>query len=95
MGNITFQWDKHKNSLNKNKHGITFDEAQTVFFDENALLIHDPDHSDNEDRFILLGMSSKLRTLVVCHCYRKDNEVIRIISARKATRGEQNRYWKR
>jgi uncharacterized DUF497 family protein len=95
MSHLTFQWSKQKSILNKNKHGITFEEAQTVFLDENALLIHDPDHSDDEDRFILLGMSSNLRTLVVCHCYRKDNEIIRIISARKATRSEQKRYWKR
>jgi uncharacterized protein len=95
MSNIVFQWNKQKNILNKNKHGITFEEAQTVFLDDNALLIHDPDHSDDEDRFILLGMSSSLRALVVCHCYRKDNEVIRIISARKASRLEQKRYWER
>jgi uncharacterized protein len=95
MSNIVFQWNKRKNILNKNKHGITFEEAQTVFLDDNALLIHDPDYSDDEDRFILLGMSSSLRALVVCHCYRKDNEVIRIISARKASRLEQKRYWER
>ncbi|TAN43520.1 MAG: BrnT family toxin [Nitrospirae bacterium] len=94
MSNITFHWDNQKNISNKKKHGITFEEAQTVFVDENALLIHDPDHSDEEERFIILGMSSNLRTLVVCHCYRKDNEIIRIISARKATRSEQKRYWK-
>ena len=79
----------------KKKHDISFEEAQTVFADENALLLHDPDHSHEEDRFILLGLSSNLRILVVCHCYRKNDEVIRIISVRKATRSEQKQYWKR
>jgi uncharacterized protein len=74
---------------------VSFDEAQTVFLDENALLIHDPDHSSKEDRFILLGLSAKLRLLVVCHCYHKSDEVIRIISARKATRAEQKIYRER
>lgn len=95
MTNISFEWDESKSSLNKKKHGISFEEAQTVFVDGNALLIHDPDHSDEEDRFILLGLSSNLRILVVCHCYRKNDEIIRIISARKATRLEQKQYWKR
>ena len=92
---MTFEWDKEKNPSNQKKHGISFEEAQTVFVDENALLIHDPDHSGEEDRFILLGLSAKVRLLVVCHCYRKSDEVIRIISARKATRKEQKRYWER
>ncbi|MDP2755084.1 MAG: BrnT family toxin [Nitrospirota bacterium] len=95
MANISFEWDEGKRALNKKKHGISFEEAQTVFVDENALLLHDPDHSQEEDRFILLGLSSKLRILVVCHCYRKNDEVIRIISVRKATRSEQKQYWKR
>ncbi|MEK7308126.1 MAG: BrnT family toxin [Nitrospirota bacterium] len=89
---IAFEWDDNKNSINKRKHGIPFEEAQTVFFDDKALLLHDPDHSDEEDRFILMGMSAKLRILVVCHCYRISNETIRIISARKATRLEQKQY---
>jgi uncharacterized protein len=92
---LTFEWDKEKSASNRAKHGISFEEAQTVFLDENALLIHDPDHSGGEDRFVLLGLSVKFRVLVVCHCYRKSNEVIRIISARKATRTEQKRYWER
>ena len=92
MNRISFEWDEKKNLLNKKKHGISFEEAQTVFIDENGLLIHDPDHSDEEDRFILLGLSSSLRALVVCHCYRKRNEIIRILSARKATRSEQKKY---
>jgi uncharacterized protein len=95
MDNILFEWDENKSSLNKKKHGISFKEAQTVFYDEKALLIHDPDHSHEEDRFILLGLSSSIRILVVCHCYRKNDEVIRIISARKATRSEQKQYRER
>lgn len=95
MTPLTFEWDKRKNLSNQKKHGISFEEAQTVFVDENALLIHDPDHSDKEDQFILLGMSAKLQILVVCHAYRKSNEIIRIISARKANRIEQKQYWER
>ena len=95
MANISFKWDKDKNSLNKTKQGISFEEAQTVFVDETALLLHDQDHSHEEDRFILLGLSSSLRILVVCHCYRKNDDVIRIISVRKATRSEQKQYWER
>jgi len=95
MAHLAFDSDKEKSALNQKKHGISFEEAQTVFLDENALMIHDPDHSDDEDRFILLGLSVKFRVLVVCHCYRKSNEIIKIISARKATRAEQMRYWER
>jgi len=95
MGHISFAWDKEKNIANKKKHGISFEEAQSVFVDENALMIHDPDHSCDEDRFILLGLSASIRLMVVCHCYREDDDIIRIISARKATRIEQKRYWKR
>lgn len=95
MADISFEWDESKNSQNKKKHGVAFEEGQTVFSDENALLLHDPDHSDEEDRFMLLGLSSSLRILVVCHCYRKNDEIIRIISARKATKLEQKQYWKR
>lgn len=95
MTPLTFEWDKGKSLSNQKKHGISFEEAQTAFVDENALLIHDPDHSSEEDRFILLGLSAKLCVLIVCHCYRKDGEVIRIISARKATRLEQKQYWER
>lgn len=95
MQSISFEWNNRKNSENKKKHGISFEEAQTVFVDENALLILDPDHSQEEDRFIILGLSSRFRVLLVCHCYRKSDEVIRIISARKATRKEQKQYWGR
>jgi uncharacterized protein len=88
---LRFEWDDRKDAANRRRHGVSFDEAHTVFFDEHAVLIDDPDHSDMEDRFILLGLSSALRMLVVCHCYRRD-DVIRIISARKANRDEQTEY---
>lgn len=92
MADLRFTWDERKSAANARKHGVTFDEAQTVFLDEEALLIGDPDHSDDEDRFVLLGLSARLRTLVVCHCYREKDALIRIISARKADRTEQARY---
>jgi hypothetical protein len=92
---ISFEWNENKNASNKKKHNVSFEEAQTVFVDGNALLIHDPDHSDDEDRFVLLGLSSRLRVLVVCHSYRRDQTTIRIIFARKATRLEQKQYWER
>lgn len=92
MKEIQFQWDKRKNTTNQKKHGITFEEAKTVFFDEHARLIEDPNHSEEEDRFILLGMSSRLKLLVVCHCYRESDGIIRIISARKATKNETKHY---
>jgi len=95
MPAISFEWDEKKNASNKKKHGISFEEAQTVFADENALLIHDPDHSDNEDRFVILGLSNRLRVLIVCHCYQKSTGEIRIISARKTMRSEQKQYWER
>jgi len=92
MKHISFDWDENKNISNQRKHAISFAEAKTVFFDENARLIHDPDHSDTEDRFIIIGLSSSFRLLVVIHAYRKDDEIIRIISARKATKNEKNNY---
>lgn len=93
MGIINFQWDENKNRINKHKHNISFEEARTVFFDEKALVIDDPDHSDNEDRFLILGESNKANLLVVCHCYRVSDTVIRIISARKATKNEMSQYY--
>ena len=93
MENITFDWDASKASSNKKKHGISFEEAKTAFFDENALVIHDPEHSDDEERFVLLGLSAMTHLLVVCHCYRKHDSVIRIISARKATKKESSQYY--
>lgn len=92
MKDISFEWDQNKSLLNKKKHGISFTEAQTVFSDPDALIISDPDHSNDEERFILLGISTKLHLLVVCHCYRKKDSVIRIISARKATASESKQY---
>jgi len=87
-----FEWDPAKAKANKRKHGLSFEEAETVFFDENALVIPDPDHSQAEDRFIILGLSRNLRELVVCHRYRGD-DLIRIISARKADKDEIDDYW--
>lgn len=88
MDGIRFEWDEAKNRKNTRKHGVSFQEAHTVFFDENAIKFFDPDHSQEEERFIMLGMSAKLRVLVVCHCFRKNDTVIRIISARKALKRE-------
>ena len=95
MNRLTFSWDDNKNRSNKQKHGISFEEAQTVFFDGNAIEFDDPDHSINEERFILLGLNQNLKILVVCHCYRKDDTEIRIITARKATEKEQKVYFRR
>jgi uncharacterized DUF497 family protein len=94
MSTLQFEWDERKAALNARKHGVTFDEAKSVFVDERARLIDDPDHSDDEERFVLLGLSSALRLLLVCHCYRSDDNdnVIRIVSARKATSRESKAY---
>lgn len=92
MTALRFEWDPAKAAANFKKHGIGFDEAQSVFADERAKLIADPAHSDDEDRFILLGLSTKLRLLVVCHCYRSERNTIRIISARRATAAESRQY---
>jgi len=92
MEEIRFSWDARKAKQNIKKHRIPFEEASTVFFDENARLIHDPAHSTKDDRFVLLGLSCKLRLLVVCHCYRGKERIIRIISARKADKQEQKQY---
>jgi uncharacterized DUF497 family protein len=85
-------WDENKNRDNISKHKISFEEAQTVFYDPNGKLIDDPDHSVDEDRFIILGLSKMLRLLVVCHCYKENDETIRIITARKATKKEVKYY---
>jgi uncharacterized protein len=92
MGNLTFEWDERKSAVNAKKHGVSFDEARSVFVDDRAKLIDDPDHSEDEDRFVLLGLSSALRLLLVCHCYRAEGNVIRIISARKASAHESKSY---
>jgi len=95
MGDLRFVWDPRKAKDNAKKHGVTFDEAETVFLDEGALLLDDPDHSEDEDRFLLLGASARLRLLVVCHCYRESESTIRLINARKADRDEQRQYRER
>ena len=94
MQAISFVWDPRKNLINQTKHDIDFDEAKTVFFDEFARVIFDPSHSTEEDRFIILGLISKLRLLVVCHCYRESDSIIRLISARKANKKEEISYEK-
>ena len=94
MRDIFFEWDDKKNRSNIVKHGVSFEEASTVFYDENAVLFDDPDHSEYEDRFLIIGISESLRICIVSHCYREDDEVIRIISARKATRSETEFYEK-
>jgi hypothetical protein len=93
VGNIEFAWDWRKARSNIAKHGVSFEEAQTVFLDENARLIDDPDHSGEEERFVLLGYSFRARCLIVSHCYRGAASVIRLISARPATPKEQKLYW--
>ena len=92
MKRLRFEWDLRKAAANLRKHGVAFEEARTVFYDENALLRPDEDHSDEEDRFVLLGLSGRLRTLVVCHCYRQADQVVRLISARKANSFERQQY---
>jgi len=94
---MIFEWDENKAKINYTKHKVTFEEAQTVFYDENALLLADEKHSNEEDRFILMGMSSMMNTLLVCFCERSsnNNEIIRIISSRKANKKEIEQYWKR
>lgn len=89
---MLFIWDDSKNKKNKRKHGVSFEEAETVFLDENGLSMHDPDHSTDEDRFVLIGMSEHLRLVVVIHAFREDDDIIRIISARPATKTESKNY---
>ncbi|GHU60624.1 hypothetical protein FACS189445_0440 [Spirochaetia bacterium] len=85
-------WDPDKEKINISKHKVSFEEAKSVFFDPNAKIIHDPDHSIEEERFIILGLSKKLNLLVVCHCYKENEDIIRIINARKATKQETDQY---
>ncbi|PSF14224.1 BrnT family toxin [Marinobacter shengliensis] len=89
---MNFEWDERKALINQDKHGVSFQEARTVFYDAYGLIIPDPDHSELEDRFLILGRSESLRLLVVCHCYRQDDQTIRLISARKATKHESGYY---
>ena len=98
MAALRFEWDPRKAVANLQKHGVSFAEAETAFYDDYAAITADPDHSDAEERFLLLGMSSALRVLLVVHCVREAGSVIRLISARKATRSERAQYdarWKR
>ncbi len=92
---IRFEWDESKNRANLRKHRVSFEEAQSAFFDEDAIEFADPDHSDEEDRFLLLGRSFHLRVLVVCHCFRATHSIIRLISARKAIKKERAAYRRR
>jgi uncharacterized protein len=94
MSELRFEWDEGKDRQNRRKHGVSFEEAQTVFLDENAIRFFDPDHSGDEDRFLMLGISFRLRVLIVCHCFRQDETIIRIISARKANQHEERDYWR-
>jgi uncharacterized DUF497 family protein len=95
MDELRFSWDPRKAKSNLRKHGVSFEEAETVFLDEHALLIDDPETSGKEDRFLLLGLSAKPRVLVVCHCLREEGSLIRIISARRANKREERDYWER
>lgn len=92
MAKIEFEWNPAKAKANLKKHGVAFEEAATVFFDDRAIEFYDDSHSDWEDRMLLLGLSTKLRLLLVCHCYKESDSVIRIISARKATKNESKMY---
>lgn len=92
MNQLRFEWDPNKAKTNVEKHGVSFEEALTVFADEQAILFDDPDHSQNEERSIILGFSCSARILIVCHCLREKGNVIRIISARKATKTEERQY---
>ncbi len=92
MRPLRFEWDEAKDRENRRKHGVSFEEARTVFYDDNAIEFHDDEHSEWEDRFLLLGVSSRLRVLMVCHCRRESGDVIRMISARKATAAEFKHY---
>ena len=95
MSEIFFEWDSSKAASNAGKHGVSFDEARTVFYDEHALVMPDPDHSSTEERFVIMGLSCTLRILVVVHCFRKGGSSIRVISARRAGTKEQKPYWEK
>ena len=92
METIAFEWDENKNTINKDKHGLSFEEAREVFYDDNAVLFDDPDHSIGEERFLIIGMLKSSKVCIVSHCYRDNDNVIRIISARQATKNEKNTY---
>ena len=92
MNRLKFEWDNMQDKANQKKHGVSFEEAKSVFYDENAIEFYDFDHSHKEERFLMLGLSFKLKILLVCHCLKEENKIIRIISARKATQNEQKEY---
>lgn len=92
MEDIVFEWDENKNEINKRKHGLSFEEAQEVFYDDNAILFDDPDHSFGEERFLIIGMVKSSKICIVRHCYRNSDNVIRLISAREATKREKKTY---
>lgn len=92
MDELNFEWDENKNKINKHKHGISFEEARSVFFDDNAILFDDPEHSRGEERFLIIGVSETENICIVSHCYRDSENTIRIISARKATKNEKKVY---
>ena len=95
MAGLRFSWDPQKARSNQQKHGVSFEEAETAFLDEQALVLEDPEPDDPKERFVLLGLSSSLRLLLVCHCVREGGGLIRIISARRATKPEGRQYWER
>lgn len=92
MDNIEFEWDENKNQINKSKHGVDFEEAATVFYDDEAIIFDDPEHSMKEERFLILGITKREKLCIVSHCYRNKDNIIRIISARKATKNETRTY---
>ena len=94
MKQLRFEWDEKQAKANVRKHGVSFEEARTAFYDENAIQFYDPDHSEEEDRFILLGLSFVPQVLVVCHCFRESEKIVRIVSARRADKDEEEEYWK-
>ena len=93
MDEIRFEWDENKNLINQRKHGISFEEAQSVFYDEAALVIDDPEHSDEEERFIILGLSNKLNLLVVCHCYRESDSILLNHLSEKSDKNRDQFLW--
>lgn len=92
METLKFEWDPNKNEINKKKHGLSFETAKEVFYDEFAILFDDPDHSEEEDRFLIIGSIRTEQICIVSHCYRDNENTIRIISARRATKGERKIY---
>ena len=92
MDTIKFEWDENKNRINQHKHGISFEDAKTVFYDENAMLFDDPEHSREEERFLIIGITDREKICIVSHCYRDQEGTIRIISAREATKNEKKTY---